>query len=460
MSRFPKNFTWGAAAASYQIEGSALIDGKGPCVWDMFSRIPGKTYEGHTGSVACDHYHRFAEDAALMSDLGIPNYRLSVSWPRVLPTGTGKINDAGLAFYDRLIDTLLARGVQPWVTLFHWDYPYELYCRGGWLNPDSPQWFADYTQLVVDRLSDRVSHWFTINEPQCFIGLGLQSGLHAPGDKLGLIEVLRAAHHTLLAHGRAVEVIRARAKTKPHIGWAPCGTVAIPENENRPEDVAAARAAMFGTGPGSTLCWDAVTTWSTAWWADPVVLGKYPDDGLKAFGAAVPKFTDAEMKTISQPLDFYGVNIYNGTVIRADANGLPQKVSQPVGHSGTAMKWPVTPAALYWGPKFLHERYQLPVIIAENGLSCMDWVSTDGKVHDPQRIDFLRRYLRELARAIADGTDVRGYFQWSVMDNFEWAEGYKERFGLIHVDYTTQQRTPKDSSYWYRDVIQSNGATL
>lgn len=460
MSTFPKNFLWGAAAASYQIEGAVGVDGAGESVWDMFCRIPGKTFEGHNGSVACDHYHRHAEDVALMKQLALPNYRLSVSWPRVIPGGTGTVNEKGLAFYDRLVDDLLAAGIQPWVTLFHWDFPTELYHRGGWLNADSPQWFADYTQVVVDRLSDRVSNWFTLNEPHCYIGLGLQSGLHAPGDKLALAQVLRAGHHTLLAHGRAVEVIRARAKTPPQIGLAPVGGTAIPENENNPADVAAARTAMFSTGPKSALYWDAVPCWSTAWWSDPIFLGAYPEDGLDAFGAAAPRFTDADMKLISQPVDFYGFNIYNGTVVRARPDGTAEKVPQATGAPGTSMKWPVTPSCLYWGPKFFQERYKLPVIITENGLASMDWVSLDGKVHDMQRIDFLHRYLRELRRAIADGVDVRGYFQWSIMDNFEWAEGYKERFGLIHVDYATQKRTLKDSAYWYRDVIQSNGASL
>lgn len=460
MNRFPDQFAWGAAAASYQVEGAVQTDGRGLCVWDMFSRVPGRVFEGHTGAVACDHYHRYAEDVGLMRDIGLPHYRLSVSWPRVLPNGTGAVNAKGLEFYDRLVDSLLAAGVQPWVTLFHWDFPYELYGRGGWLNPDSPQWFADYTRIIVDRLSDRVSRWMTLNEPQCFIGLGLQNGGHAPGDRLGLPEALRASHHTLLAHGRAVQVIRACAKTPSQIGWAPVGSVAIPENENRPEDVAAARAAMFAVGPGTPLSWDAVPLWNNAWWADPVILGQYPEAGLKTFGAAAPVVGPDDMRIISQPLDFYGVNIYTGTVVRGGADGTPQKVAQPPGSAVTALKWPVAPASLYWGPKFLQERYKRPLIITENGLSSMDWVTVDGKVHDPQRIDFLQRYLRELRRAISDGVDVRGYFQWSIMDNFEWAEGYKERFGLIHVDYTTQKRTLKDSAHWYRDVIKTNGAIL
>lgn len=457
---FPADFAWGAAAASYQIEGAIGAEGAGESVWDMFCRVPGKVFENHDGSVACDHYHRHAEDVALMRELGLPNYRLSISWPRILPDGTGAVNEKGLAFYDRLVDELLAAGVRPWVTLFHWDFPLALYRRGGWLNADSPHWFADYAQVVVDRLSDRVSHWFTLNEPQCYIGLGLQLGVHAPGDKLALAEVLRAGHHTLLAHGRAVQVIRARAKIPPLIGLAPASSVAIPADENNPADVAAARTAMFTTGPKSPLYWDAVPCWSNAWWSDPIFLGRYPEDGLEAFGAAAPKFTAEDLRLIAQPLDFFGVNIYNGSVVRARADGAAQKLPQPAGAPMTALKWPVTPSCLYWGPRFFHERYKLPVLIAENGLSSHDWVALDGKAHDPQRIDFLHRHLRELRRAIADGVDVRGYFHWSILDNFEWAEGYKERFGLVHVDYATQKRTPKDSAFWFRDLIAQNGATL
>jgi len=460
MSHFPKKFSWGAAAAAYQIEGSAPIDGKGPCVWDMFSAIPGRTFEGHDGAVACDHYHRYAEDASLMQELGIPNYRLSISWPRVLPSGDGAINERGLDFYDRLIDSLLAEGITPWVTLFHWDYPYELYKRGGWLNAQSPRWLADYAGVVVDRLSDRVSHWMTINEPQCFVGLGQQTGYHAPGDRLGTREVLQAAHHVLLAHGSAVQAIRARARTTPVIGWAPCGAIAMPEDEANPADIDAARRAMFSFLPGNPLYSAKEPLWSIAWWADPVVLGRYPEEELAVYGANAPRFTEEEMSLIAQPLDFYGVNIYNGTVVRAGKDGVIERVGRNAGAPVTALKWPVTPESLYWGPRFLQERYKLPVVVTENGLSSMDWVSLDGRVHDYQRIDFLHRYLRELDRAIGDGVDVRGYFQWSIMDNFEWSEGYKERFGLIHVDYATQKRTPKDSAYWYRDVIASNGASL
>ena len=450
-SSFPPNFTWGAAAASYQVEGAWQADGKGASVWDMLSHQKGRIWEGHTGDTACDHYNRHREDVALMAKIGLQSYRLSVSWPRVLPTGTGKVNEAGLGFYDRLIDDLLAAGIQPWVTLFHWDFPYDLFMRGGWLNPDSAKWFADYTAIVVDRLSDRVSHWITLNEPQCFIGLGHLQGEHAPGLKLGLHEVLQAGHHALLAHGMSVQTIRARAKTRPIIGWAPVGCIHYPVT-NSPADVAAAYAGM-----------DAVwgdNCWNNRWWGDAPVLGSYPEQGLKAYGKNAPKYKDSDFDTIKQPLDFYGCNIYHATPTQAGPNGEIVVAPLAPGFPHTHFLWKRTDEALYWGTKFLAERYKLPIVITENGLTLPDWVALDGRVHDSQRIDFLHRYLLGLKRAIDEGVDVRGYFQWSIMDNFEWAEGYKHRFGLVHVDYETQKRTLKDSAYWYREVIRSNGANL
>ncbi|MEO1404326.1 MAG: GH1 family beta-glucosidase [Cyanobacteria bacterium J06635_1] len=444
---FPKEFVWGAAAASFQIEGG--IDHRGLSVWDMMCRQPGKVWGGNTGAVACDHYHRFAEDIQLMGQIGLQAYRFSISWPRVLPEGTGKINAEGLAFYDRLVDGLLAAGIQPWATLFHWDYPYALYCRGGWLNRDSADWFADYVGLMVDTLSDRVSHWMPQNEPQCFLGLGHQTGEHAPGLKLGFSDVLLAVHHSLLAHGKAVQVIRSRAKSKPTIGIAPVGFVKIPASDS-PDDIAAARQAMFSITDKSC--------WNNTWFADPLFFGKYPQDGLTLFEENLPPIQDGDMATIHQPLDFYGVNIYQGQTV-SSANGamdIPTVDGPPL----TVMDWPITPTALYWGPRFLYERYQTPIVITENGLANPDWVHHDGQVHDPQRIDFLTGYLREYGRAISDGVDARGYFHWSVMDNFEWAYGYKYRFGLIHIDYTTQKRTLKESARWYKTVIQSHGASL
>jgi len=450
-SLFPDGFTWGAATAAYQIEGAWNADGKGESVWDMLAHQPGKVFENHTGDSACDHYHRFEEDVHLMAEMKLQAYRMSVSWPRIFPAGTGSINEKGLDFYDRLIDALLAKGISPWVTLFHWDYPYDLFLRGGWLNPDSPKWFADYAAVLVDRFSDRVSHWITLNEPQCFIGIGHLQGEHAPGLKLGLREVLLAAHHSLIAHGMAVQVIRARTKQPAQVGWAPVGSGYYPATDSK-EDHAAAWRAMEAVNPGSV--------WNSVWWADPVILGTYPEEGLRVYGSAAPKFTSADLATMCQPLDFYGCNVYSNGKIQAGPDGLPAAVTQPPGYPHTLFQWALTPDALYWTPKFLYDRYKLPIVVTENGLSSMDWVSMDGSVHDPARIDFLRRYLLSLHRAIQEGVDVQGYFQWSLLDNFEWAEGYKHRFGLIHVDFETHKRTLKDSALWYRDVIQTNGGAL
>ena len=458
---FPENFNWGVAAAAYQIEGAASEDGKGVSVWDMFCRQPGKVLDGHTGDVACDHYHRYRDDVAMMQSLGVRNYRFSISWPRVIPGGTGAVNERGLDFYDQLVDELLAAGVQPWATLFHWDFPYDLFCRGGWLNRDSADWFADYTRVIVDRLSDRIENWMTLNEPQCFIGFGHATGKNAPGLKLGAAECLRAGHHVLLAHGKAVQVLRANAIKPAKVSWAPVGIVSLPTPDADERDIDAARRAMFSVRGGDSHAMGMPPNiWSNTWWGDPVVFGRYPEDGIEAAGAAMPAIAAGDMETISQPIDFYGANIYTGTYFRAGNDGMPERLPHAASTPLSAFKWPIIPESLRWGPRFLHERYKLPVIVTENGISLPDWVALDGKVHDPQRIDFLTRYLGGLRRGISDGADVRGYFHWSVMDNFEWAEGYKQRFGLVHVDYETQRRTPKDSAIWYRDLVAANGRGL
>lgn len=386
-----------------------------------------------------------------MREMGLKAYRFSLSWSRILPEGTGSVNEAGLAFYDRLVDAMLEAGIDPWLTFFHWDYPLALQRRGGWLNPDSSQWFADYAAVVVDRLSDRVRNWMTLNEPQCFIGLGHRTGDHAPGDRMEMPHVLCAVHNALLAHGRTVQVLRAQAKTTPHIGWAPTGDVAVPASDSE-ADIAAARATYWSINGGSV--------WNQSWWSDPVLRGAYPEAGFEAYGDAVPTWTEAEMKIIAEPIDFYGMNIYNGHFVRAGVDGKPEHVARVPGVPTSHFQWRVTPQALYWGPRWVHERYAKPIAITENGMASHDWVALDGAVHDPQRIDYVSRYLRELRRAVRDGVDVEGYFHWTLMDNFEWAEGYRYRFGLVHVDFETQQRTLKDSARWYRDVIRSNGSIL
>jgi len=448
---FPSNFTWGASTSAYQIEGGWNEDGKGLSIWDTFAHQPGRIWEANTGDVACDHYHRYKSDVDLMHEIGLKAYRFSVSWPRVLPQGTGTVNQAGIDFYDKLVDELLAQNIEPWVTLFHWDFPHALFQRGGWLNSESPKWFERYTALIVERLSDRVVHWLTLNEPQCFIGLGHVNGEQAPGLKLDFRDVLQAGHNSLLAHGRSVQAIRAGAKRKPMIGWSPASLVCYPATESS-EDIEAARRATMDVRSG--------TLWNNRWWGDPVVLGHYPEEGLRAYGASVPHFKSSDFDIIHQPIDFYGCSMYEGVLTKADAEGQPIHPPTPVGHPRTFALWKKTPECLYWGPRFFADHYKLPIVITESGMSNCDWISVDGRVHDPARIDFMNTYLLQLQRAVRNGIDVRAFFAWSLLDNFEWAEGYKHRYGLIHVDYQTQQRTVKDSGYWYRDLIASNGNTL
>lgn len=447
---FAKDFVWGAATSSYQIEGTGRDSGKGQNIWDVFTKEPGRVYEGHTGDIACDHYHRFREDVAYMKELGLKGYRFSIDWSRVLPEGTGKVNEKGIDFYNALIDELLEQGIEPYITLYHWELPYEIYKRGGWMNPEIVEWFGQYARLVAERFSDRVKYFFTLNEPQCFVGLGFLQGCHAPGVKAPLRDTFEMAHNALKAHGRAVQMLRAYGKQNVQIGYAPTSGMCYPEKET-PKDIEAARKALFAL-PDDLSNW----TWNVSWWSDPVILGKYPEEGMKKYEKYLPVITDEDMKLISQPIDFYGQNIYNGRCIRMGTDGRPEEVRRPAGFPKTATNWPVTPEALYWGPKFLYERYRKPIYITENGMACHDTVSQDGKVHDPNRIDFLARYLKNLKRA-AEEIDIRGYFQWSLMDNFEWDKGYAERFGIIYVDFETQERIWKDSAYWCRDLIRRNG---
>lgn len=437
---FAKDFVWGAATSSYQIEGTGRDSGKGQNIWDVFTKEPGRVYEGHTGDIACDHYHRFREDVAYMKELGLKGYRFSIDWSRVLPEGTGKVNEKGIDFYNALIDELLEQGIEPYITLYHWELPYEIYKRGGWMNPEIVEWFGQYARLVAERFSDRVKYFFTLNEPQCFVGLGFLQGCHAPGVKAPLRDTFEMAHNALKAHGRAVQMLRAYGKQNVQIGYAPTSGMCYPEKET-PKDIEAARKALFAL-PDDLSNW----TWNVSWWSDPVILGKYPEEGTKKYEKYLPVITDEDMKLISQPIDFYGQNIYNGRCIRMGTDGRPEEVRRPAGFPKTATNWPVTPEALYWGPKFLYERYRKPIYITENGMACHDTVSQDGKVHDPNRIDFLARYLKNLKRA-AEEIDIRGYFQWSLMDNFEWDKGYAERFGIIYVDFETQERIWKDSAY-------------
>jgi beta-glucosidase len=448
---FPDGFLWGAATASYQIEGAAAEDGKGESNWDVFCRRPGAVFEGHTGDVACDHYHRYPEDVALMKALGVSAYRFSISWPRVLPEGTGSVNRAGLDFYDRLTDAVLAAGIQPFCTLFHWDLPQALQHRGGFLNRDMADWFAEYAALMGRKLGDRLRIWATQNEPQCYIGLGLLTGTHAPGLKLGFSETLLAAHHSMLAHGKAVRALRASV-SGAQVGYVIATTTMRPAT-GTDADVAAARDAMFAVRDR--------THWNNAWWADPVLLGAYPSDGLDLFGRDMPNFPAGDLEEMRQPLDWLGINIYKADTVRRGADGLPQAVPVKPGHPRSGVDWqPITPDSHYFGPRFFYDRYRVPIWMTESGLSTRDQVSLDGRVHDPQRIDYMQRTLLELRRAMHDGVPVKGYMAWSLLDNFEWADGYKQRFGLVYVDYENQRRIPKDSFDWYARVIATRGASL
>lgn len=451
---FPQDFIWGAASAAYQIEGAVAEDGRSPSIWDVLSHEPGRIYDSHNGDVACDHYHRWREDIALLRELGVGAYRLSVAWPRIIPDGSGAVNERGLAFYDQLIDALLEAGITPWVTLYHWDLPQALQLRGGWLNRDVVEWFGRYTEVVAARLGDRVKNWITINEPPCIIGVGYQEGVFAPALKLTFRECLLGAHHLLLAHGRAVQALRAGWRGPVKVSIAFTARDRIPDTESA-SDIDAARQDYFACRTPNF--------WNLSWWADPVFLGHYPAEGLEAFAADLPAFSDDDMRLISQPIDFFGYNCYTGFRIRAGANGEPERVpgGWGIGHPHGTLPWlAVTPAGPYWSARFLHERYKQPVVFAENGFCSHDWVHLDGKVHDPQRIDYLARYLSRIRRATDEGIPVTGYFAWALLDNFEWMDGYKERFGLVHVDFATQKRTPKDSFAWYRETIRTNGAHL
>lgn len=450
---FKKDFVWGAATAAYQIEGAHDEDGRGMSVWDIFSHQGGKAFDGHTGDIACDHYHRFREDVQLMKQLGIKAYRFSISWTRLLPCGAGEVNKAGLKFYNDLIEELVKNDIEPYITLFHWDYPYELYKRGGWLNPDSVKWFADYAALVVREFSDRATHYITFNEPQCFIGLGFLYGEHAPGIKCPHRDVFEMWHNVLKAHGAAATAMRAATRRPIKIGYAPTSTIPYPATDSA-QDITAARKLYFECPPLEN--W----TGGMTWWSDPIILGKYPEDGLIKYEKYLPKMTDEDLKLISQPMDFLGQNIYCGIKVKCGADGRAEFAKYEAGRPKNAMNWGIDPECLEWGPRFLYERYGLPIYITENGIAVNDVISLDGKVHDPARIDYVERHIRKLENAANAGADIAGYFHWSLMDNFEWARGYSERFGLVYVNYATQERIIKDSGYWYKNRIEKSGKNL
>ena len=446
---FCKDFLWGAASVAHQIEGAYLEDGKGMGIWDTFEQETGYIIRNENGNVACDHYHRYREDVAIMKELGLKSYRFSVSWPRVMPEGYGTVNEKGLQFYIDLVNELTEAGIEPMVTLFHWNLPTAIYELGGWENPQVGDWFEQYTDVVTTALGKKVKYWMTFNEPQLFIGAGLNAGVFAPFEKKSTEALMRISKNVYLAHGKAVRIIRKNCQNSI-VGMAPTGEIVIPRDMNA-ESIERARILSFSMKKESF-------TSSITWWSDPVFFGKIPEDAQAIFGECLPVLTEEEWEIVTEPLDFYGFNVYQG-LEDLDSTEEYGPYAYP-GSPKTSMDWNVTPEVLYWSCRFLYERYGKPIMITENGMSSFDWVSLDGKVHDPNRIDFLHRYLRSIKDAVSEGIPVLGYQYWSIMDNFEWINGYDKRFGLVYVDYRTQKRTIKDSACWYRDVIATNGEIL
>lgn len=438
---FSKDFIWGAATASYQIEGAWNEDGKGPNIWDDFTHQPGKIEDGSTGDVACDHYHLYKNDVKMMKDMGLKAYRFSISWSRIIPQGIGSVNQKGIDFYNNLIDELIKNDIIPYITIFHWDLPSALYLKGGWLNPESADWFEYYTKVIAENFGDRVKNYITFNEPSVFLGCGYNMGVHAPGFKVGAKDFLLSACNVLRCHGRSVKVLK-NLVPDCKVGITLATQPKIPLTKANEQE---AYDSYFSCSLGGFI-------WTTAFWMDPIVFGKFPEQLKKEAGDLFPTITDEEMKLINQKIDFMGVNIY-------EAQYAGDYVRTP-GTAHTELSWDVYPEALKWGIKLNTKRYGLPMYITENGMSAHDWVSLDGKVHDPNRIDFLHRYIKGLRDAADEGCDIKGYFHWSLMDNFEWAKGYNPRFGLVYVDYKTQERILKDSAYWYKTVIESNGENL
>ena len=447
---FPEGFLWGAATASYQIEGAAHIGGRGLSVWDTFSHTEGKVANRHNGDVACDHYHRVEQDVALMAELGLQSYRFSISWSRVMPDGRGEVNAEGVAFYSRLVDQLLAHGIPPCPTLFHWALPQGLEDIGGFRNRDTVSWFGDYAALMARELGDRVSMWSTFNEPWCYAYLGHAAGQHAPGltDPLAAVTV---AHHELLAHGLAVKAMRAERDTLQ------LGIVINPSN-----------IVSEGTPSAPERQLQLIDAIHNRWWFDATLRGEYPADLLESYGALADAVQPGDMETIAQPLDWMGINYYFDILVRGvegddmtnrmraypTVSGVTEAAERP---THTDMGWPITPHGFTDLLVRLHHEYpnMPPMYITENGAAYNDPV-IDGRCADPRRIDYLDQHLRALKAAMDAGVDVLGYYQWSLMDNFEWSLGYDKRFGLVHIDFDTLQRTPRDSAFWYRDVIRSN----
>jgi beta-glucosidase len=433
---FPPDFVWGAATASYQIEGAANEDGRGESVWDRFCATPGKVRNADNGAIACDFYHRYRDDIALMRELGLDAFRFSIAWPRILPEGRGKVNQKGLDFYDKLVDELHASGIAPFVTLFHWDTPQAVEDQGGWPSRETVDAFEEYVEVVAGRLGDRVGHWITHNEPWVVSWVGHGWGHHAPG-RTSDADALATAHNLLLSHGRAVEILR-RLSPGSQVGITLNLDFPYPQSQE-PEDVRAAR-------------W--VDGLHNRWFLDPLFRGSYPDDMAEAWAEHLPEVRDGDLETISTPIDFLGVNNYTSPLVAAGENGSPSRIVRRLEVDRTDMGWEVVPDGLRDLLVRLRDDYTPPAIyVTENGAAFPDVRSHDGSVHDPERQAYLEGYLDACAGAIAEGVPLRGYFAWSLLDNFEWAWGYWKRFGLIYIDYATLDRIPKGSFYWYRDFI-------
>lgn len=438
---FPESFLWGSATASYQVEGAVHEDGRGTTIWDTFSHTPGKTHNGDTGDVADDFFHRYRADIPLMKEMGLASFRFSVAWSRIFPTGTGAPNPKGLDFYHRLIDALLEAHIQPFCTLYHWDLPQMLQDKGGWENRDTAKAFADYAGFTAGKLSDKVKHFMTMNEMSSFVELGYKQGTHAPGLQLDAKRVAQLAHYVVLGHGMAVQAIRAQAKPGTKVGIADNIVATVPVVEAK-EHIEAARKA---------------TRELNARYLTVLEEGKYTDHYLKQLGADAPHFTAEEMEIIHSPMDFVGLNIYTPTYVRADdSEGGFAVVPPPSSYPHMASPWlTIGPEALYWGPKLVSEIWNIKdLYITENGASSADEIAPDGHIYDTDRTMYLRNYLTQLQRAVSEGIPVRGYFLWSLLDNYEWADGYEKRFGIVYVDFTTEKRTPKLSAEFYKQVIR------